>query len=110
MWYEALWFVEGMECYSVHLLSWHGINLRMHRDVIAAEVEASDVLWPTDQDCWVVVDADTLYFLCVCDFGYQCYVVLNNSEVENGIWCWILGHKCVHSVLGDIDLFKAKSF
>ena len=49
--YETFRFVEGVEGNSNYILSSHRINLRMLPDVIAAEIESSDVIQPSDQDC-----------------------------------------------------------
>ena len=76
-------------------------------DVIDVEIESSDVLVPSNQHCWVVVDTNTLYLLCTCDTGYQSYVIWNYTEVEKiiGRIIW-LSYKCLRSILCDIDLIK----
>ena len=42
----------------------------MFPDVSVIEIESCDMLVPSDQDCWVVVDTNTENILCVCDTGY----------------------------------------
>ena len=52
-------------------------------DVSDVDIEASDVLVPSNQHSWVVVDTDTPYGLCIWDAGYQSYVIWIYTEIEN---------------------------
>ena len=83
MGYEAFWFVVGMEWNSKNEFCRHSINLRMFPDVTTCEIESSDVLVPSNQHCWVIVDTDTLTTHSVCDTGYQSYVIWIYTEIEN---------------------------
>ena len=69
VWYEAFWFVVGMDGNSTYFWSRHSINLRMFPDVNDVEIESSNVQPPSNQHWWVIVDTDTIHFLCVCDAG-----------------------------------------
>ena len=68
--YEAFRFVVWMEGNSVYPICRYIINFGMLPDVIAVEIESSDVLVPADQDCRVVVDTDTHHFQCACYILY----------------------------------------
>ena len=76
--------------------------------VTTCEIESSDVLVPSNQYWWVIVDTDTPHLLSTCDIGYLSYVIWIYTEVENIIGGLILlSYKCLRSVLCDIDLYKA---
>ena len=105
--YESFLVVVGMDGYSIYTISRHIINLRMLPDVTTCEIESSDVLPPSNQHCWVIVDTDTQHVLCVCDTGYQSYFIWIYTEVEKITGRLILSHKCYRTILCDIDLPKA---
>ena len=69
--YEAFWFVVGMDGNSTYILSRHSINLRMLPDVTTCEIKSSDVLPPSKQHWWVIVDTETPHLQCIWDASYQ---------------------------------------
>ena len=55
----------------------------MFPDVNDVEIEASDVLAPSNQHWWVIVDTNTPHLLRTCDVAYQSYVIWIYTEIEN---------------------------
>ena len=83
LWYEAFWFVVGMQWNSINIISRHRINLRMFPDVTTCEIESIDMLVPSNQHWWVIVDTNTPHLLRTCDVAYQSYVIWIYTEIEN---------------------------